>query len=76
MESKKITKDDLNQAQRNFSVVKERLRSGEARNIAFKKPMSFYREHSPNEAIILLKNEAASKRTAPKSTAVKASKKK
>lgn len=64
MTTKQITEVDLDKARQNFSEVKKQLQSGECRNIAFKKPMSFYREHSVEKAISLIKKEATVKRAA------------
>lgn len=60
---KAVTQEDLNLGVQNFIKVKQELLSGEARNIAFKKPMRFYREHSVDEAVKLLKKEATNRRS-------------
>lgn len=59
---KAVTQEDLNLGLQNFIKVKQQLLSGEARNIAFKKPMKFYREHSVDEAVLLLKKEATKRK--------------
>ncbi len=56
-----VTKRDLDKALKNFCEVKEIIKFGEARNLAFKKPMKFYREHSVEEAVELLKKQAKKK---------------
>ncbi|MDE5722189.1 MAG: hypothetical protein K2I30_05575 [Clostridia bacterium] len=57
-----VTQADLNCSVQNFMKVKELLKSGEARNLAFRKPMKFYREHSVDQAVKLLKEEASAKK--------------
>lgn len=60
---KPVTQKDLDKGMQNFLAVKSQLPSGDARNIAFKKPMKFYREHGVDEAVALLKKEAQAKQT-------------
>ncbi len=56
-ERKAVTQADLNAGCQNFLKVKERLKSGEVRNLALKKPLRFYCEHSVDEAVKLLNSE-------------------
>lgn len=47
---------------RNFLVVRDMLNSSEnvvAYRLCWKKPYKFYREHTPEKAIAILKREAA-----------------
>ena len=60
---KPITQRDLDKSMQNFLAVKSQLPSGDARNIAFKKPMKFFGEHGVDEAVALLKKEAQAKQT-------------
>lgn len=50
--------------EKNFITVRDALlkdyhKHGKAYHLAWKKPMKFYREHTPSEAIEILKQEAA-----------------
>lgn len=54
---KAVTQSDLNEGIQNFLKVKDMIKSGEARNLAFKKPMKFFREHTVEEAIKIINAE-------------------
>lgn len=55
--------DRMKEAEQNFVKVRDKLNTPETRvafNLCWKKPWKFYREHSINEAIEILKTETMS----------------